>query len=133
MPFEIPATTVNHGLEVGDMIIDSRMVFLQQQDIGNNTLLGFFDLSDTDGFGDPWPHRVTRVKFASIKSLRKPNPFNRSYLNFEDDHDLIVDLNTFYDSELMVVSNSLNSYFTTLVGSPSPLSVVTFNDVVIYI
>ena len=128
MPFEIPATTVNHGLEVGDMIIDSRMVFLQQEDIGNNTYLGFFNLSDTDGYGDPWPHRVTRVKFASIKSLRKPNPFNRSYLNFEDDHDLITNLNTFYDSELIVTSNSLNSYFTTLVGSPSPLSVVTFND-----
>jgi len=129
IPFDIPATTVNHGLEVGDMIIDSRMVFLQQQDIGNNTYLGFFNLSDTNPFnGDPWPHRVTRVKFASIKSLRKPNPFNRSYLNFEDDHDLITDLNTFYDSELMVVSNSLNSYFTTLVGSPSLLSVVTFND-----
>lgn len=128
IPYEIPATTVNHGLEVGDMIIDSRMVFLQQEDIGYNTYFGFFNLSDTDAFGDPWPHRVTRVKFASIKSLRKPNPFNRSYIIFEDDHDFITNLNTFYDSELMVVSNSLNSYFTTLIGSPSPLSVVTFND-----
>lgn len=128
MPFDIPATTVNHGLEVGDMIIDSRINFLYQI-IGNDSVfLGFFNLSDTDGYGNPWPHRVTRVKFASIKSLRKPNPFNRSFLNFEDDHDLIINPNTFYDSELIVTSNSLNSYFTTLVGSPSPLSVVTFNN-----
>ena len=128
MPFEIPATTVNHGLEVGDMIIDSRINFLYQIIENDSVFLGFFNLSDTDGYGDPWPHRVTRVKFASIKSLRKPNPFNRSYLNFEDDHDLIINPNTFYDSELIVTSNSLNSYFTTLVGSPSPLSVITFND-----
>lgn len=41
MPFEIPATTVNHGLEVGDMIIDSRINFLYQQIENQNVFLGF--------------------------------------------------------------------------------------------